>query len=188
MSAPHFATYPELVTDRLRLRKPELEDAEPLSVIYGHPEAVRYISYPHDGGVPKMREKLTRDLESSARGEGFRWVLCERGQLAPLGSVGLFHWSQVDRRAEVGYVLGIQLWGRGVMKELMPVVLRFGFEEMKLHRIEARVDPRNGASLRVLTRAGFTQEGVLREHLADGDVFRDTILLSLLEHEWRQVG
>lgn len=124
MSLPHFATYPELVTDRLRLRKPTLGDAGPLALI----------------------------------------------------------------QAEVGYVLAISQWGRGVMKELMPALLRFGFEEMKLHRIEARVDPENTASIRVLTRAGFQQEGVLRDTIADGESFRSTVVFSLLEGEWRKAG
>jgi ribosomal-protein-alanine N-acetyltransferase len=70
----------------------------------------------------------------------------------------------------------------------MPALLRFGFEEMKLHRIEARVDPDNTASLRVLTRAGFQQEGVLRDNIADGATFRNTVMLSLLEGEWREAG
>lgn len=188
MSLPTFAMYPELVTDRLRLRKPTLADAGPLALIYGHPDTARYISYPVAGGIAKMQEKLTQDLESSKRGEGFRWLICERGHEEPQGSVGLFHWSQADRRAEVGYVLAVSQWGRGVMKELMPTLLRFGFEEMKLHRIEARVDPENTASVRVLTRAGFQPEGVLRHNIADGESFRDTALFSLLEGEWRKAG
>ena len=183
-----FDTYPELVTNRLHLRQPTMDDAGPLALIYGHPETVRYISYPVSGGLAKMQEKLKWDLESASRGEGFRWVLCERGHDEPQGTLGLFHWSQADRRAEVGYVLGIHHWGKGVMKEVMPALLRFGFEEMKLHRIEARVDPDNTASLRVLTRAGFQQEGVLRDNIADGATFRNTVMLSLLEGEWRKAG
>ncbi|MFP2908753.1 GNAT family N-acetyltransferase [Pyxidicoccus sp. 3LFB2] len=188
MPLPNFSTYPEFFTDRLRLRQPTLDDAGPLALIYGHPETARYINYPVSGGIAHMQEKLTRDLASASRGEGFRWVLCERGDDAPLGSVGLFNWSRVDRRAEVGYVLGIEQAGRGVMKEVMPALLRFGFEEMKLHRIEAHVDPDNGASLRVLIRSGFQQEGVLRDNVAYGESFRDSVLFSLLEGEWRRAA
>ncbi|MFP2926568.1 GNAT family N-acetyltransferase [Pyxidicoccus sp. 3LG] len=183
-----FATYPELVTDRFLMRQPRLEDAAELATIYGDSEVARYIPYDAAGGVQKMLEKLTRDLETASHGEGFRWVVCERGQQSPLGTVGLFNWSQRDRHAEVGYVLARPLWGRGVMKDLMPALLRFGFEQMRLHRIEARVDTRNAASLRVLTRAGFQQEGVLREDYVEPDGFSDTAILSLLEREWRQRG
>ncbi|WP_375758707.1 GNAT family N-acetyltransferase [Corallococcus exercitus] len=184
MLTPFFATYPELETERFRMRPPRLEDAAELAAIYEHPEVARYLLYGTTGGEPKMREKLTRDLESAGRGEGFRWVLRARVGDVPLGTVGLFNWSSRDRRAEVGYVLGMPLWGQGVMKELMPTVLHFGFARMGLHRIEARLDPRNVASLRVLVRAGFQQEGILRDNNVGPEGFTDTALLSLLEGEW----
>lgn len=188
MQTHYFDTYPELITERLRLRKPRLEDAEQIARIYSHPETSRYIGYSTTPDVPKMVEKLKNDLETSARGEGFRWMLCERGDDTPLGSAGLFHWSQPNRRAEIGYVLDAGQWGRGLMKEVMPALLRFGYEEMRLHRIEARVDPRNTASLRVLDRAGFQREGVLRESFFEGEHFCDSVVLSLLEGEWRKAG
>lgn len=187
MPTRHFDLYPTLTTERFHLRKPGLDDAAEMAAIYGHPDVGRYLAYSASGGVEKMREKLARDLESASRGEGFRWVLCEHGSNTVHGSAGLFNWSQQDRRAEVGYVLAVHQWGRGVMKELMPELLRFGFEDMGLHRLEARVDPRNGASVRVLTRAGFRLEGVLRENKAEpGGGFSDSAMYSLLEGEWRR--
>ncbi|WP_164019757.1 GNAT family N-acetyltransferase [Pyxidicoccus trucidator] len=188
MSLPHFDNYPEFGTDRLRLRKPTLDDARALALIYGHPETSRYIPYPAAVGIATVQERLTQNLESARRGEGFRWILCEHGHDEPVGTAGLFQWSKADRRAEVGYVVSISQCGRGLMKELMPALLRFGFEEMKLHRIEAHVDPDNTASIRVLTRVGFQQEGVLRDNVADGESFRDTVMFSLLEGEWRKTG
>jgi ribosomal-protein-alanine N-acetyltransferase len=181
-----FDTYPELTTERFHLRQPRLEDAAPLATIYCDPGVARYIGQSAVRTADAMREKLQRDLESASRGEGFRWMLCERGSDAVQGTVGVFHWSQRDRRAEVGYVLAVHQWGRGVMKELMPALLRFGFEDMGLHRMEALLDPRNVASARVLTRAGFRLEGVLREHMAEPEGFSDTAVYSLLEGEWRR--
>ncbi|RKH13860.1 N-acetyltransferase [Corallococcus sp. CA053C] len=184
MLTPPITTYPEFETERFRMRQPRLEDAELLAAIYDHPEVARYL-LPGASGVQRMREKLTRDLEGSIRGEGFRWLLCARGEDVPLGSVALFNWSSRDRRAEVGYVLGMPLWGQGVMKELMPALLHFGFARMGLHRIEAHLDPRNTASMRVLTRAGFQHEAVLRENCAGPEGFTDTAVVSLLEGEWK---
>jgi ribosomal-protein-alanine N-acetyltransferase len=181
-----FDTYPELTTERFHLRQPRVEDAAALSAIYGHPDVARYIGTSAVRDVAAMREKLRRDLEGASRGEGFRWMLCERGSDTVHGSVGVFNWSQPNRRAEVGYVLAVHQWGRGVMKELMPALLRFGFEDLGLHRLEAQLDPRNEASARVLIRAGFQREGVLREHMAEPHGFSDTAIYSLLEGEWRR--
>ncbi|MCP3137751.1 GNAT family N-acetyltransferase [Pyxidicoccus xibeiensis] len=186
MSTRFFDTYPELVTDKFRLRQPTLEDVEPLAAIYFQSVFGRYIIGDPPGGVAKMHEKVARDLEAMKRGEVFRWVLCERGQEVPLGNLGLFNWNQHNRSAEIGYVISMSLWGQGVMKELMSAVLRFGFEDIGLHRVEAHVDPSNGASLRVLTRAGFQQEGVLRESFAVTGGYRDTVVLGMLEQDWQR--
>jgi ribosomal-protein-alanine N-acetyltransferase len=175
---------PELTTARLRLRAATLEDAEALSSIYGDPEVRRYLGFGILTTLDQIREKLAGDLEAVRRGESMRWILCERDSDEVAGYVGLFHWSQRDRHAEVGYIVARHLWGQGLMKELLPTLLRFGFEQMGLHRIEARVDSRNAASMRVLTRAGFQQEGLLREHTAERDGFSDTTVLALLEGEW----
>ncbi|NIW38715.1 MAG: GNAT family N-acetyltransferase, partial [Gemmatimonadetes bacterium] len=66
------------------------------------------------------------------------------------------------RQAEIGYDLAHRHWGRGLMTEALRPMLRFGFEEMDLHRIEAGVTVGNEASARVLEKLGFREEGLLR--------------------------
>jgi ribosomal-protein-alanine N-acetyltransferase len=176
---------PELTTARLRLRAPTLEDAEALFGIYGDPEAMRYVGREPMTSPEEMREKLTRDLEAEQRGEAVRWACTLRGEQRAIGFLALFHWSQRDRRAELGYVLARSHWGQSVMKEVLPVVVRYGFEVMKLHRIEARIDPENTASLKLAEGLGFQREGLLRDENFSGGRFRSTLCLGLLEHEVR---
>ncbi len=176
---------PELTTARMRLREPTLDDAEPLFKMYGDPEVMRYVGRPPHTRVEEIRERLTRDLEAIHRGESARWVLTPLGEPQVIGSVGLFHWSQSDYRAEIGYLLGREHWGRALMKEVLPAVVRFGFEVMRLHRIDAQVDPENIASLKLLEGLGFKREGVLRESTFANGRFYDTVMLGLLVREWR---
>jgi Acetyltransferase (GNAT) domain len=70
------------------------------------------------------------------------------------------------------------------MHEALQAILEFGFGELDLNRIEADIDPRNGASARTLERLGFTKEGYLRERWIVGDEVSDTALYGLLRREW----
>lgn len=71
------------------------------------------------------------------------------------------------------------------MREALTALFDFSFGGLNLHRIEADVDPRNGASLALLERLGFAREGYLRERWLIGGGIRDTVLLGLLHHEWK---
>ncbi|HET9449902.1 MAG TPA: GNAT family N-acetyltransferase [Aggregicoccus sp.] len=187
MSGPsHVVLEPlqQLATPRTLLRAPVLEDASALLALYGDPEVMRYVGQDPLQNVAQLREKLVRDLEAQRRGESARWVITLAGQPQAVGYLGLFQWSQRERRAELGYLLAKPWWGRGLMKEVLPHVVHFGFTVMRLHRMEARVDPRNTGSVRLLQHLGFRQEGLLRDAALSEGQYCDTALLGLLEDEW----
>jgi len=79
-----------------------------------------------------------------------------------IGTCGYTRWNQENRFALLGYDLARDCWRRGLMSEAVAAVLRFGFEHMALHRVEATVVTGNTASATLLGRAGFEREGVLR--------------------------
>lgn len=101
-----------------------------------------------------------------------------------VGWCGFHTWFLLHDRAELGYMLLREQDKRlGYMSEVLPRVLEFGFRQMKLHRIEAIIGPDNVASLKLVAKLGFTQEGVLRQHYKVNDVMDDSILFSLLKNE-----
>jgi [ribosomal protein S5]-alanine N-acetyltransferase len=65
-------------------------------------------------------------------------------------------------------------------------MIAFGFDTLRLHRLQAACGPDNWASQRLLARLGFTPEGRLRDHVFTNDAWRDSLLYSLLEPEWRE--
>ncbi|RKG79888.1 GNAT family N-acetyltransferase [Corallococcus terminator] len=170
-----------------QLRLLSMADADALIAMYSDEEVARSLNFEVPVRPETIRKKLAGDLEVMRRGESFRWVLSTREDPSALGYLTLFNWSAKDRRAEVGYMVARKLWGQGVMKAILPVLVRFGFEQMGLHRMEALVSVANPTSLRVLTRGGFHQEGVLRGYRPSGtgDGFVDMIILSMLQPEWR---
>jgi ribosomal-protein-alanine N-acetyltransferase len=108
-----------------------------------------------------------------------------------LGVVGLgeLHVTDaVNRQGEISYAVHTDLWGRGLARTIARELLRIGFEERRLHRIVGTCDPRNVASERVLRSVGMTYEGRARGTLLLRDGWRDSLLFSVLEDEWRQGG
>lgn len=84
----------------------------------------------------------------------------------------------------MGYLLGRPYWGKGYMAEAAKELIRYAFEVLDLHRIEADIDPRNRPSARVLERNGFLKEGLLRERWIVGEEVSDTAFYGLLRKDW----
>jgi len=176
---------PELRTARARLREARLDDAEALLDIYGHPEGVRYLGRPPQT-LEQVQTRLLRMREEMDRGEAAFWVMTEPDADRALAYLGFFRWDVAHQTAELGYVLAPDRWGEGLMREVLPMLVRHGFEVLGLHRMEARIDPGNVASIRLVERLGFRPEGALRERTLNADGTREDLLLfGLLRPEFR---
>ena len=172
--------FPVIETERLVLRAVTEDDLPALFEVFSNPEVVRYWSAP---ALPDMR--AAEELLASIVG-GFRertllqWAVTRRGEDRLLGTCTLHRIDATHRRTELGYALGRAHWGRGIMREALPAVLRFAFHTLGLHRIEADVDPRNTASARALLALGFRLEGHLRERYFMADEVQDAHIYALL--------
>lgn len=103
--------------------------------------------------------------------------------------VGAFHLDQIIfgnfRSAYMGYYAGEPFAGRGYMSAGMQLVLRHAFERLKLHRVEANVQPNNAASLALVRRAGFKCEGFSQRYLKIGGRWRDHERWAILREDWK---
>jgi RimJ/RimL family protein N-acetyltransferase len=115
-----------------------------------------------------------------------QFVIVLRDGGRPIGTMAFFHFDEHVGSAEIGYVLGREHWGKGLMTEALPVFVEFGFETLGLKRLEAELDPRNLASAKALERAGFSHEGHRRRnYFAKGEV-TDTGLYGMLAEDPRR--
>lgn len=177
---------PSLTTERLMLRWIEERDAPELRRIFGDPEVMRYWSAPPLADDAAALA-LVREIQDLFRQRVlFQWGIAWRDAGTLLGSVTLWRWDGAHRRAEVGFALGREFWGKGVMSEALQRLLDYAFEELGLHRIEADTDPRNHRSLAVLERHGFRREGYLRERFHVAGEIQDSVVLGLLRSEWKK--
>lgn len=179
-----------LDTPRLRLRPLAAADAEALFRLHADPQVMRYWSTPPWAGIEQAEAMIEADRDALPAGRHLRLALTLRGEPAGhgdslVGSCSLFSFHEASRRAEIGYVLAREVWGRGLMHEALTALVGFAFETLNLNRLEADIDPRNSASARSLARLGFVQEGFLRERWIVGEEVSDTALFGLLRREWR---
>ncbi|MEV0699048.1 GNAT family protein [Saccharopolyspora sp. NPDC050389] len=96
--------------------------------------------------------------------------------------------SHAQRQGEISYIVHPRVWGQGIGTEIGRQLLAHGFDELGLHRIYATCDPRNLGSSRVLSKIGMTHEGRLRHTALLHDGWRDSMIFSILEGEWRSAA
>ena len=104
-----------------------------------------------------------------------------------IGTCGFTSFSCPDDSAEIGYVLHPDYWGQGLAAEAVQAVLTFGFENLLLHRVEARFIEGNVASLRVMQKVGMTFEGYLRESMLIKGTYRTIGYCSILRSEFNDL-
>lgn len=177
-----FAGIP-IRTRRLLLRPYHESDAEDLFGIFSDPRVMRFMGAPWTS-MGHAREVIARDVAAIASGETLSLAIERREDSRLIGHCVLFRLSEGCRRAEIGYGLAEWAWGHGFMNEALRALVRYGFDQLSLNRIEADTDPRNRPSVRTLERLGFVREGLLRERwIVDGEV-SDSAMYGLLHRDW----
>jgi RimJ/RimL family protein N-acetyltransferase len=159
----HWDRLPTIDTNRLSLRWISAADTEAFFAIYSNPEVMRYWSTPPLADRQAAADLIQKIQEDWKRRVILKWGIARRTDDLLIGSMTLFNLDFNHRRTEIGYALGRAHWGQGFMNEALTALLKYAFEVLDLHRVEADVDPRNAASIRTLEKLGFQREGVLRE-------------------------
>lgn len=175
-----------LGTERLQLRAQRISDAEAMYEIYSDAETMKYWSSEPMKGLDEAQKYVAQDLDAVNQGRAVIWSITEKNRDVAIGKCILFQFSESNRRAEVGYVLNRQYWGRGIMSEAMAAVIEYAFGDAGLHRLEADTDPDNAGSLKMLERLGFQREGLFRDRWFVYGVWQDSVMLGLLKTEWEK--
>lgn len=102
-----------------------------------------------------------------------------------VGVVAYHRLDYTNRIGAIGYWLGEEFQGKGIMTEAVSSIVTYGFEGLRLNRIEIRVAPENTASRAIPERLRFTEEGRLRQTEKLYDTYMDHIIYSMLAEEWK---
>lgn len=181
MNAKHV---PQLETARLLLRPMRMSDSSAFLEIFSDAKVMEYWSR-EPIETPKEAETLVQqELEWVASGNCINWGIELQASARLIGKIVLFNFSEQNRRAEVGYILGGNHWAKGYMTEALACVLTHAFSELDLHRIEADTDPENLASLALLERFGFAREGLFRDRWLVHGKWHDSAMYGLLKKDY----
>jgi ribosomal-protein-alanine N-acetyltransferase len=135
-----------------------------------------------------FRRRLRRHAEEMARDESFAFLIFDSTTDELLGGLTLGGVRRgVAQAATLGYWMGAPHAGKGRMTRAVAAAVRFGFDTLRLHRIEAACIPDNAPSIALLERNGFQREGFARAYLKINDAWRDHVLLALIEGEAKRL-
>jgi RimJ/RimL family protein N-acetyltransferase len=152
------------------------------------PEIPRWTRVPDSYDSSNAREWF--DVQRERRDAGAELHLVVAGARGDelLGSIGLVAVDWEDRHGSIGYWVAPEARGRGVATRAVRLLAAWGFDELRLGRVEIKSQSDNAASHRVAERAGFTREGVLRSHALIKGRRRDMVVFSLLPGDLRGSG
>ena len=161
----------EIETERLLLRRATMDDLGAFHLILSDPQATTFWSTPPHSDVEQSREWL-QSMVDIMPGEGEDFVVEHQGSV--IGKVGFF------RFPEIGFIFHPRTWGRGFAEEALRPVLKRAFHVHRLEAVEADVDPKNAASLRLLAKLGFIEISRRERTWFIGDQWCDSVDLRLM--------
>lgn len=177
---------PKLETERLVLRPLVLDDALRIFHNFSQDCVTEFYDLATFTQIEEAIDLIKIWNQRTASGEGLRWAIAYKTSPEFLiGTCGFHNFSKENNRAEIGYELSPEEWGKGLMTEAIQGIIAYGFETLKLHRIEAFIDPLNHASRALPHKNGMQTEGILRDYFFEKERFVDAEMLSILKSEYQ---
>lgn len=183
----YFKTFPELESERLLLTKLTLEDASEIQSIRSNENVMAFMDSTRHLDIEDSRNFISQNLNIYEEGLGIFWGIREKTSGDLIGDFAFHKIDNKNARGEIGYTLKPEFWGRGYMQEAMNRILRFGFSDLRLHSIEANINPENSNSRRILQKFGFQKEAYFRENYFYNGKFLDSEIYSLLESDFNKI-
>ncbi|MFV8339271.1 GNAT family N-acetyltransferase [Flavobacterium sp. LB3P21] len=176
----NFSPFPNLETERLLLRRVDSNDIKEIFALRSNPETMKYIPRPLVKTDEDALEHIAMIDSKIDSNEGINWAITLKNNSKLIGIIGHYRIKPEHYRAELGYMLLPEYHGKGIVSEAVKEAIKYGFQVMKLHSLEAIIDPDNHASAKVLEKNGFVKEAHLKENEFYEGRFLDTIIYSIL--------
>lgn len=183
----NFKPFPNLTADRLCLRQLNMEDAHDFFSIRSNETVMRFMDRPMTKNIEDTREFIKSINAGIDKNESITWGVKLKNDTRLIGTIGFTLIYKEHYRAEIGYILHPDFHGKGIMREAMTRVLSYGFDDLKLHSIEANVNPGNTSSIKLLERNNFVREAYFRENYYFEGNFLDTAIYSLLCQKYEKI-
>ncbi|HZS43607.1 MAG TPA: GNAT family N-acetyltransferase [Blastocatellia bacterium] len=150
-------------TDRLRLRKPVIEDAEQIFVKYAQdPVVTQYLIWKPHKSIDETRDFMRRCINSWVDGSAYPWIIIRKADNQLLGMIELRINGYI---ADFGYVLAREYWRNGYTSEASKAVVDWALGQPEIYRVWAICNVENTGSARVMEKVGMQREGILRRRV-----------------------
>jgi [ribosomal protein S5]-alanine N-acetyltransferase len=179
-----MSIFPVLHTPRLYLREIVMADTPALLAIHTDTAAMQWYGSEPLTGIAQAEALVATYADWRQQSNpGTRWGIERIADERLIGTCGLFKWNRTGASCNISYELAADCRGHGFMNEGLAAAMTWGFSQMQLNRIEARIHPANLASIRLVRSLGFVQEGLLRQAGYWAGQYHDLLLFSLLRQD-----
>ncbi len=180
-----FEKFPILHTERLDLVEIKQHHLSDIFKLFGNDQVTKYYNIKtlkEEKDAQKYLDWFTSRFNDKL---GIRWGISIKDQSGIIGTVGFNNFTK-GHRANLGYDLKLDFWNKGYIKEALKTVMKFGFEQLEINRIEAEIMPGNIYSEKALVSLGFEKEGLLRDWMLWEGKYYDMIMYSKLSNSLKQ--
>lgn len=150
-------------TPRLILRQAEMRDGDAMYKNWASdPEVTKFLTWPPHESPAASKERIAKWIEEYQKKDYYQWMIVLKEIDEPIGSLCAIP-DQRTESAQIGYCIGKQWWHQGIMPEALGAVMEFLFDQVGCNRVEARHDPNNPNSGKVMAKCGMKYEGTHRQ-------------------------
>lgn len=175
-------THPILLTPRLRLRQFRPDDTDAMHECFADPVAMRFWNTPVHTKRIETERAVRRFIDCTPAYYRF-WAVADEKTDRRLGLVNYHDGHIRNKRVAIGYIVNPALFQQGIATEAVAAMLKYCFDELGLHRIQAFIHPENTPSRALVEKLGFQYEGLLRDDLRVAEDWRDDMLFALLANQ-----
>ena len=174
-----------LETSHLILRPFAISDAE---LVFSNwvtdEEVTKYMTWPPHADISVTKAILTEWVDSYRKPDFYLWGIVEKESNEPIGSISSVHQRDDIKMVHIGYCIGQKWWNQGYTSEALSKLIQFFFEEVGINRIEARHDPNNPNSGKVMKKCGLKYEGTMRQSDINNQGVEDCAWYAILAEDY----
>lgn len=179
-----FPEFPVLSTDRLLLRQLVPHDAEDVFEYASVQEVAKFLIWNPHTKIEDSLDFIRSAQEQFESSKSFVWGIEFKSDKKLIGTIDLRDFNSPHRCGDVGYVISKNYWNKGIITEAFRELIRFGFSELNLNRIEAHCEEENTGSWKVMQKSGLKFEGILREKVFFKERYHTMKMYSILRKDW----
>lgn len=176
-----FEEFPVLKTQRLTLREIRSEDAKQIFEMRSNGRVNQFIPRHNMMQEEDALQLAEKTIQAFKNKQAIGWAGILRDNNEIIGTCGFNQIDFYNLRAEIGGEMATEFWGKNIAVEAVLAIIKFGFEKLNLHAIEAKVSPENRGAIHVLEQIGFKKEAHYKDRIFFNDRFSDMAVYTLFE-------